>query len=72
LIYIPKGWYGKLEARSSMALKGIVVSGTVVDRDRIQSIEIHMINTDRLEDVEVVAPLESFLMLHSEMYIVSD
>ena len=48
-IQLPKGTYGKISSRSSMALKGIDIGGGIIDSDYRGIIKLILINNGKKE-----------------------
>jgi dUTP pyrophosphatase len=75
IVSIPEGFFGKIEARSSMAVKGIDVGAGVIDSDYRGEIKILLINStnDEFEIKKGERVAQMILIPHStEKMIVVD
>jgi len=62
---IPKGYFGKIESRSSCALKGLLVIGGVIDSDYKQEVKV-LINYIGKEEYKIIKGMKIAQILFFE------
>ena len=52
---IPKGYFGLIKERSSLALTGLQVSGGVIDQNYTGEIKIILVNLSKIQKIRILA-----------------